>query len=55
MPGASDENVYALMQKQEMADSDTTFEEEQARIKDRAPTLVAAIPPKLPAGGPGSA
>jgi hypothetical protein len=37
MPGASGQNVYALMQKKEMADPAVTYEEEQERIASAGP------------------
>lgn len=40
MPGASDQNVYKIMQDREMADPAITFEEEQERISTRTPQLM---------------
>ena len=37
MPGTSDENVYRLMQKREMADPEVPFEVEQERLASRGP------------------
>lgn len=44
MPGYSDQNVFAQLQERGMIDAETTFEEEQARVADKGPRLVAPAP-----------
>lgn len=43
MPGYSDQNVFAQLQERGMIDAETTFEEEQSRVADRGPRLVAPV------------
>lgn len=44
MPGFSDQNVYAMMQRGKIADPETTFEEADAQTSVKAPMLAAPEP-----------
>lgn len=44
MPGYSDQGVFAMLQRRGAVAPDATFDEEQARIEDRGPRIVAPTP-----------
>lgn len=44
MPGYSDQAVFDQLQERGLISDDTTFEEEQARVADKGPRIVAPVP-----------